>query len=129
MHRGDVTSSNHEFTESSLSRANGSVTFAFSGNQSDDTYVDLPLIYYQGYSAVLSTPDGKTSLPTGRGYNNVVRVSLGDAESGSVTVCYTGTMVQHCSVAVSILSILLLTVSLVLLHLRKRKQASLPPAS
>lgn len=129
MHRGDVTSSNHEFTESSLSRANGSVTFAFSGNQSDDTYVDLPLIYYQGYSAVLSTPDGKTSLPTGRGYNNVVRVSLGDAESGSVTVCYTGTMVQHCSFAVSILSILLLTVSLVLLHLRKRKQASLPPAS
>ena len=72
-------------------------------------YVDVPFIYYKGYSAVITDDAGnRTSLEvTGDGENGMCRVELMQM-SGELTVSYTGTILQKVSLIVSHLFILLI---------------------
>ena len=86
---------------------------SFSGNPGDAT-IDLPLILYLGYEA--ETDDG-TKLPVSRGESGMVRVHLGDMESGSFSVPFRGTTILHVSRAVTAVSVLFLAGMLI----RRRK--------
>ncbi len=72
-------------------------------------YVDVPFIYYKGYSAVITDDAGnKTSLEvTGDGENGMCRVALMQM-NGELTVNYSGTILQKVSLIVSHLFILLI---------------------
>ncbi|MDD4474555.1 MAG: hypothetical protein PHV95_02035 [Eubacteriales bacterium] len=83
----------------------GEMKVKFSDNNLTETYIDLPLVMYKGYSAV--TDDGK-QLEVGYGYNNRVRVTIGDLNEGSITVKYIGTPTQSISDVISIVSLIIL---------------------
>ena len=101
-----------------VKRGYGELTASFSGNTSADTYIDLPLINYKGYAAYL---DGK-KLETGDGvlsadvtvskkkysvsYGSALRVYVGDAAGGEITVRYEGTFIQKASKIVTLLTLL-----------------------
>ena len=74
----------------------------FSGNPGGAT-IDLPVILYIGYEA--KTADGGL-LSVSRGESGMVRVSLGERESGEFTLRYAGTGLQTASKVVTLLSIL-----------------------
>lgn len=65
-------------------------------------YVDVPFIYYKGYSAVITDGAGnKTKLEVdGTGSNGMCRVKLLKKE-GKLTVSYTGTILQYASLIIS----------------------------
>ena len=89
-----------EAVEFTLSRdERNRMVVEFSGNTSGAT-IDLPLILYIGYSAEM---DDGTALEVSRGESGMVRVSLGDNESGTFTVWYEGTALQTAGRAVSAL--------------------------
>ena len=71
-------------------------------------YVDVPFVYYKGYSAVIKDSNGeKTKLAvTGDGENGMCRVSLA-GHKGELTVKYSGTIVQYISLIVTHLFLLL----------------------
>lgn len=74
-------------------------TLTVEGISSDASYVDVPFVYYKGYTAA----DGskKRLVTDGTGRNGQVRVYTEGASS--VTVRYAGTMIQHISTALSLL--------------------------
>lgn len=53
-------------------------------NTSDSSYVELPLLYYEGYTAV---SDG-TELTLGKGTNNVIRLQVPAGFQGNVTLYF-----------------------------------------
>ena len=72
-------------------------------------HVDVPFIFYKGYSAVIKDANGnKTKLRvTDEGENGMCRVSLSQM-TGELTVKYSGTVVQYISLILSHLFLLLI---------------------
>lgn len=72
-------------------------------------YVDVPFLYYKGYSAVIvDDAGGKTKLEvSGEGKNGMCRVELSGAK-GTLTVTYRGTIIQYISYIVSALFLILI---------------------
>ena len=72
-------------------------------------YVDVPFLYYKGYSAVLTDKNGEDHKleVTGEGYNGLCRVYLNKQE-GTLTVKYKGTMIQYLSTVITILFLILI---------------------
>ena len=72
-------------------------------------YVDVPFLYYKGYSAVMVDANGnRTKLSvTGDGENGMCRVEL-SGSTGELTVKYSGTILQYISLIVSHLFLLLI---------------------
>jgi len=73
---------------------------------SDMEYVDVPLIYYKGYSATVVDDSGKaTKLSVnGDGINGMCRV-LNSGITGQLVVNYTGTVLQKISYVLSIITV------------------------
>ncbi len=72
-------------------------------------YVDVPFVYYKGYSAYVIDGNGnkeKLSV-SGEGDNGLCRVML-EGATGELTVNYTGTILQYISLIVSHLFLLLI---------------------
>lgn len=72
-------------------------------------YVDVPLIYYKGYSALITDASGNETVldVSGEGDNGMCRVRL-DGALGELVVNYTGTLLQYISLIVSHLFLLLI---------------------
>lgn len=102
----------------SLSRSHGKVEVEFSNNNAADSYIDLPLIMYKGYSAV--TPNGE-QLPLTYGENNRIRVIIDDMQQGSFIVQYTGTTTQHISDIISIVSIIIFAGFIIIKIIKHKK--------
>lgn len=86
-------------------------------------YVDVPLVYYKGYEAVLETSVDDSyrvvkCLVTGEGKNGLARVYIGENEKGILTVYYKGTTLMLISNIISLLSI---AVAIVFIIRRKKK--------
>ena len=85
-------------------------------------YIDVPLIYYNGYSADYQDQEGEfISLPVSdKGANKTVRVNTtGITTPGVISVDYTGTHTQKLSLLANILFV---TGLFVLLFNRKIKE-------
>lgn len=103
--------SNEHLADFTAEKDGGVFFFEFQNNGGENTFVDLPLIMYKGYKATLKT-DGKTvgipvaasTAENGRYENNLVRVFIGNAIGGTVTVWYEGTPVQKWSLVITLLS-------------------------
>lgn len=89
------------------------------------SYVDVPFLYYKGYTAILTDASGNTKelSVTGEGENGLCRVML-DGEGGDLTVYYKGTILQLVSLIISILFLLLVFDRLYLRNKYKKKLKS-----
>ena len=111
--RGDSVKSNYAGMQISDFKRSGRVT-TFNLNTTNGEALELPLIYYKGYTASL---DGK-AIPVSESDN--VLVQLSHIQSGGVEVYYGGTLVQKLSFYITILSIFVLC-SYIFLQRRKDK--------
>ena len=112
-----VTESGRLISQSESMVYDDGSTCAFERNGSEITahidagheYVDVPFVYYKGYSAVLTDAEGNRTklLVSGEGDNGLCRVELKN-EQGDLTVKYTGTVLQYISVIISHLFLLLI---------------------
>ena len=121
--RDRVTTNNSSLGTLTAERGHGSVSVAFADNDRVDTYIDVPLLMYKGFSARATLADGSAvDLPVAYGENNLVRVYLQGVSSGTVTVWYEGTAVQRVSFIVTVAGFLLLLVSgIVYFAVQKRR--------
>ncbi|HAN20139.1 MAG: hypothetical protein A2Y15_01135 [Clostridiales bacterium GWF2_36_10] len=108
--RGDIITSNSYISEYNINRDGDLLVVEFNditkynGNKNDETYIDLPLIMYKGYKATLESDKVITELTLTYGENNVVRIYIGDIDSGTIKVWYEGTIIQKVSFIVTLLS-------------------------
>lgn len=100
--RGDIVTSNHDITINYEKKGNSVVVDYSNNNYSDTTYIEIPLLYYYGYYAY---DENGVQYDVQKGENNIIRVLLPE-EQGTMTVYYKGTMIQKCSVWISLFSIL-----------------------
>lgn len=118
LKRGDkVTSNNILSGDMEYGRDFDTLTVLFEKNGGDDTYIELPLLMYKGYSATVNG----TSADVTWGKDNVVRVDVGGTESGKMVVRYTGTPLRKVCVVVSALSFIAFAAYLVTVKIRKHR--------
>ena len=121
--RGDVITSNNDINYN-FSREGTTLKIKFSNNNYNNTYLDLPLLYYKGYEANYKNNDDNTVLPISKGDNNIIRVKLGKYRDGEITVRYNGTLIQRLSGIVSALSLIIFIIYMMkikILNKRRRK--------
>jgi len=102
----------NETVISDFKRNKNIVEFTVTTHQPDS--LELPLIYYKGYSASL---DGK-DIPVTQSSHGLVQVPVD--QSGRVEACYKGTLIQKLSFCTTILSIFALC-GYIFVQNRKRK--------
>lgn len=75
----------------------------------EDTVVELPYIYYLGYSVELINENGETqNIDTFESYNGFVAIELSEGESGRIQVKYTGTVLMKILYVVTIGTLIVL---------------------
>ena len=116
--RGDVITSNNSEIKTSFTKDGTDIEIEFSNNNKSDSYLELPLIYYLGYKATLDVNGKTVNLTVEKGTNDIVRVNLGDYTSGTIKVSYEGTTLEHISVILSIVTLILLIIYIII---RKKK--------
>ena len=99
---------------------NGKIYVRFENNLEEGTYIDIPKIYYKGYSA--RSLQNTEYYAVDAGYNTWVRIHLPNVLEGELVIWYKGTRVKRLSVGISLLTIF---VSSGYLVLRKKKIKSL----
>lgn len=106
LQRGDIITSayplEHSFTRNGLN-----LEISFSNNSSNNE-LELPLVYYKGYSATIN--DEK--LDVNESDNGLVLVNINNINSGLIRVEYKGTKIQLISKIISLLSIIVFSILL-----------------
>lgn len=101
--RGDSVNVLNTDTEiSKFVKKEGKVSFDVTVN-SEDT-IELPLVYYKGYEAILN----KETIPISESSKGLLQIAVN--KSGKVEVYYKGTFIQRISWVISLLSVLVLCV-------------------
>lgn len=110
--------------EKILMQKNGSTVSFYNTSYADDFYFDIPLLYYKGYSAFITTEANKSyNLKIEKSpNNNLIRVYNPTNVSGEITVTYSGTSLQKISFYTSVFSLFLLLCCFVL-YRKVRKKA------
>lgn len=97
---------------------NGKMYVYYSNNNTIDTYIDVPLIYYLGYCA--KSIDTNYYYDLEYGYNTWIRIYLKEKEKDTIVVWYKGTRVERLSCIVSTLTLIFSIFYLINLN-KKRK--------
>lgn len=85
-------------------------------NAEDNTKLELPYIFYLGYSAKLEKEDGTNiDLKIEESDNGFCMVTVSNVDKGTITVSYTGTTIMKISYVLSIIGI----IGILCLHLNK----------
>ena len=133
-----IASNNLKQSSLKLTRGYGELTAEFSGNTAGDTYIVLPLINYKGYAAYINgvpaeITDGALSANVTLSkteyavtYGAAVRVELGGAESGTVTVRYEGTSLQLLGRLITLATAISAAAYLITKKVRSRSQTRTP---
>ena len=74
----------------------------------------VTLIYYLGYKATLDVNGKEHNLIVEKGSNNIVKVDLSDYTNGTIYVKYGGSILQHISLVISIITLILLIIYVVI---------------
>ncbi len=98
--RGEQVICSNPELEFTWSREQGEIVIDYSGCK-EETVLELPLLYYYGYSAVDEGNECELSLE--KSEQGLVNITLGEHMEGTVVVSYAGTMVQHAATWISIL--------------------------
>ena len=110
--RGEKITSNNNI-EVEYTRKGTSFEINYKNNQNDNTYLELPLLYYKGYTA-------NNNLKVEKGSNGMVRVYINN-EFGNIKVKYDLTTVRKISYIISS-STLILFVALNIKKFSSKKQ-------
>lgn len=119
--RGDVITSNNDINYN-FSREGTTLKIKFSNNNYNNTYLDLPLLYYKGYEANYKNNDDNTVLPISKGDNNIIRVKLDKYIDGEIIVRYNGTLIQRLSGIVSALSLIIFIIYMMKIKILNKKR-------
>lgn len=89
------------------------------------TSVEVPFIYYLGYVANITSPDGQvTPLDIEKSENGLLKLIIPDGVYGIVNVWYDGTKIQEFSYIVSLITLIIVCISFGIYKYRKYKKAS-----
>lgn len=99
--RGEIITSNNEL-EISFKRKGTELSIDYASNNNDDTFLELPLIYYKGYKAI---EDDKT-LAIEKGNNGLIRIYPAK-ESGKIDVFYGFTNIRKIGMELSIIVVVI----------------------
>lgn len=99
--RGDVITSNHDVAVDFYKKGTN-ITVRYNNNNEQNTYLELPLLYYKGY--VARKVDGQ-ELVAEKGENGMIRVYL-EQKEGQFEVSYEFTFARKFSIAVSLISLI-----------------------
>lgn len=75
-------------------------------NIEKNTKLELPYIYYLGYTVVMQTEDSTIELKPYESENGFLQVDIPDNTSGTIKIEYTGTISMQISAIISILTII-----------------------
>ena len=98
--RGEKITTNNPNLEFKYKRKGNKFTVEYSNNEKNDTYIELPLLYYLGYG--VKSNDTNYKITSGR--NNIIRVYL-SSKSDKIVIYYKGTMIQKVSYIVSFITL------------------------
>lgn len=98
--RGNVIISNNPTTHYYIKQGtNMEITFT---QKEKDTYFELPLIYYKGYSAKINNKP----LETFKTENGLLAIKIGDMKKGIIKVSYEGTNINKICKIISLISLI-----------------------
>lgn len=81
---------------------NGKRYISYKNNLSNNTYIDVPILYYKGYN-VTSSHSIKYDLDVG--YNTWLRIYIGNNEADDIVIYYDGTPILKISYMISLITI------------------------
>lgn len=114
---GDATISNEE-------KDGTNMTFEIESIE-DNVKLELPYIYYLGYTVEITNDNGETKeLETYESGNGFVAFDVSAADVGTVTVKYTGTVLMKISYAISAITFVGIVVWLVVSKIREKRRTS-----
>ena len=115
---GDATISNEEKNGTNM-------TFEIESIE-DNVKLELPYIYYLGYTVEITNDNGETKeLETYESGNGFVAFDVSAADVGTVTVKYTGTVLMKISYAISAITFVGIVVWLVVSKIRQNRRTRL----
>lgn len=117
--RGNIITSNDKgFKYSNYIKRGCYISLDYKVNK-DDAYIDLPLLYYKGYTfkIISSNNDEKEFGNVSHSNEMYIRVNVGNIKEGSLVVDYTGTKLMKLGYLVTILTII--TLIIYIIRLRK----------
>ena len=88
-------------------------------NVIEETRLELPYIYYLGYSVTLEQNDQILKLKTYETENGFVGVTIPVLEEGILQVKYEGTFLMKISAGLSVLGLILLLIKIIIEKIRK----------
>ena len=96
-----VPRTNNDDLKIKYKEKDGKYYITFSNNTKEDTYIDIPYIYYLGYTV---KSNHNQSYPITYGYNTWIRISIGSIKKDSIIIRYSGTKITNLSYIISIFS-------------------------
>lgn len=117
--RGNIITSNDKgFKYSNYIKRGCYISLDYKVNK-DDAYIDLPLLYYKGYTfkIISSNNDEKEFGNVSHSNEMYIRVNVGNIKEGRLVVDYTGTKLMKLGYLVTILTII--TLIIYIIRLRK----------
>lgn len=108
--RGNVITSNDRgFSYSNYIKKGCYISVNYKVNKKD-AYVDLPLLYYKGYTFKIVSSDGNKKEKGNVSYSSdmYVRVNIGNIKEGNLVVDYTGTKLMKLGYLITIITIIVL---------------------
>lgn len=96
---------NHNDVEISITKNNLTFEIYFTNNNYPDTYLDLPLIYYDGYSAYYQNEDITECLPIKANGYSMMQVSLNNHQQGSIYISFTKTKYMKIADHISLITL------------------------
>ena len=99
--RGETITSNNDL-EITFIKQGTNIKISYDTNKKNDTYLELPLLYYKGYVA----KENKENLKIEKGTNGLVRIYLKN-KTGNINVYYEITKIRKIGIVLSIASIAL----------------------
>lgn len=103
---------NNEDMEIKYTKTNLSVEIIFDNNTQEDTYIELPMYYYYGYTAesIIDTINYKIE----KGENGKIRVYLDNKENDTIKIYYKNTNLQKISIIITMVTTILIIIYLLL---------------
>lgn len=88
---------------------NGTSMTAIILNTSEDATIELPYIYYKGYTCTLNNE----KMEVTESENGMISINLPKGSEGNLTIKYKGTLLAYVSLVISILTILVFAIYLI----------------
>lgn len=99
--RGQIITSNNKI-KTNFEKTGTTMNISFKQN-SKDTYLELPLVYYKGYKASIN----KINLETFKTENALLGIRINDIKEGTINVQYRGTKIANITKIISLISFII----------------------